>query len=40
MDPNTAGKILPGAKSFSDIEIYLEKAKKDKLDALKKKNKW
>ena len=40
IDPTTASKILPGARNYQDIEKYLNQAKKEKLDLLKKKNKW
>lgn len=40
IDPKTASKILPGAKSFQDIEKYIEAQKKEKMEQLKRKNKW
>merc|ERR1712141_819584 len=40
IDPKTASKILPGAKSFHDIEKYIEQQKKEKMEQLKRKNKW
>merc|ERR1712039_739736 len=39
IDPKTASKILPGAKSFQDIEKYIEAQKKEKMEQLKRKNK-
>ncbi len=39
IDCLTASKILPGAKSFEDIQAYLNAAKKEKIEKLKKKNK-
>ena len=38
-EDETAKRILPGAKSFADIEKYIMAAKKEKLDRLKKTNK-
>lgn len=40
IDPKTASKILPGAKSFQDIEKYIEAQKKEKMEQLKRRNKW
>lgn len=40
IDPATASKILPGAQSLHDIEAYLERQKKEKLDQLKNRHKW
>ncbi len=39
IDRPTASKILPGAKSFEDIQAYLNAAKKEKIEKLKEKNK-
>merc|ERR1712223_698018 len=38
--PQTASKILPGAKNIQDIQKWMEKQKKERLDQLKKRNKW
>jgi len=39
IDRPTASKILPGAKSYEDIQAYLNAAKKEKIEKLKEKNK-
>ena len=38
-DATTAGKILPGAKSYDDIEAYLSAIKKEKMEKLRELNK-
>merc|ERR1712008_494747 len=40
LDPKIASKILPGAKNFQDVEKWMEKQKKERMDQLKKKNNW
>ena len=39
MGRSTAGKILPGAKSYEDIQAYLAAAKREKIDKLREQNK-
>ena len=39
MDRPTAGKILPGATSYEDIQAYLAAAKREKIDKLREQNK-
>ena len=39
IDNVTAEKILPGARSFEDIQKYLDSAKKEKREKLKEQNK-